>query len=257
MKTPEAPNLPTPCRRNLSFDAEPSRQSTFSRPAIRRLCQPNLISAICPLHSSNPCCTAVFRSVPRNEIFSNLSRIAAVFAESTFRTRGALISAVPPAQKNIRSVTETDSTSFHQKTPEIPHIPLNSTYAVPRNPIFTFSLLPCVRFEPPKCLKAQQAPSLFHPASNVSICNGQLRPPKLDRSEAQLLASSIPFQHAHISLVPVASLTSPSQRPGLQKNTSVYLKTQARLFASISDCSKLDGETGIAFLRNRSCYDPV
>src|SRR5688572_6626295 len=34
--------------------------------------------------------------------------------------------------------------AIHRKIPAIPPIPLNSTYAVPRNQTFRFSLLPCI-----------------------------------------------------------------------------------------------------------------
>src|SRR5688572_25884543 len=36
------------------------------------------------------------------------------------------------------------SASFHQKSPAIPHIPLNSTYTVPRNLTLSGSLFPCI-----------------------------------------------------------------------------------------------------------------
>jgi hypothetical protein len=49
-------------------------QSTFPQPAETDL-RPVLHSAFCTLHSRNPYCTAVFRTVPRNRIFSHLSQI--------------------------------------------------------------------------------------------------------------------------------------------------------------------------------------
>src|SRR5688500_653223 len=77
MKTPEAPNLPPLGKRTLSFDGDPSGQSTFCRRAIPPLREPNL-------HSSNPYCTAVFCTVPRNQIFSPGISAAALPPDSTF-----------------------------------------------------------------------------------------------------------------------------------------------------------------------------
>jgi hypothetical protein len=62
MKTREASIDPTLRRGILSCGAGLSCRSTFYRPAIHRLLPPNL-------HSSNPYCTAVFSSVPRNLVF--------------------------------------------------------------------------------------------------------------------------------------------------------------------------------------------
>jgi hypothetical protein len=112
MKTPEAPGHPTLHGRTLSDPGASPSHSTFSRAATPDRDCPSpvaelithdpspitnpviLHSALRNLHSSNPYCTAVFCSVPRNQIFpSSLFPIAAVSAESTFRTRCELISA--------------------------------------------------------------------------------------------------------------------------------------------------------------------
>ena len=67
MKTPEASNLPTPGRRTLSFDAEPSRQSTFNSRVRSR---PHISSSLLCHLSFQPHCTALFCAVPRNRFFS-------------------------------------------------------------------------------------------------------------------------------------------------------------------------------------------
>ena len=62
---------------NVFRASELSPESTFRLPIIDRLRRLNLHSAISTLHSSNPYCTAVFRSVPRNRVFSPSPRVAA------------------------------------------------------------------------------------------------------------------------------------------------------------------------------------
>src|SRR5688572_2555588 len=88
MKTPEAPDDPTLHGRTLSNPGASPSHSTFSRPAMPDRACPSPIaelithdsspitnplilhSALCNLHSSNPYCTALFCTVPRNQIFS-------------------------------------------------------------------------------------------------------------------------------------------------------------------------------------------
>src|SRR5688500_9594404 len=49
-------------------------QSTFSQPPIRAFHRPILLSTIATPHSRNPSCTAVFRAVPRTQVFSRSVR---------------------------------------------------------------------------------------------------------------------------------------------------------------------------------------
>src|SRR5688500_2854421 len=100
-------------------------------------------AALHSLHSRNPYCTAVFCTVPRNQIFSfgiplGLSS-GSVSPESRLSPRMltfpsqvpdlALFNLFYPRRRSCRQ--RQHSTSFHPKSPAIPHIPLNSTYDVP------------------------------------------------------------------------------------------------------------------------------
>ena len=154
MKMSAAPNLPTLDRRTLSFDAKPSRQSTFRRPAIRPFAQPILHSAIPTLHSPNPYCTAVFCTVPRNEIFSEY--YLASPRSLCRRLNGPLSSRMltlalqgPSNPLYPGSLTQTHHrssafrfTTFHRKLPVIAQIASDFTSALSRTSAGNFPIAP-------------------------------------------------------------------------------------------------------------------
>ena len=114
-----------------SGDLHP-RPVNISHSAISRLQSPAFLprsilhSAISTLHSSNPHGTAFFCIVPRNEIClrSIQNRPEPRLGHPNSRQRSGL----------RRSHVALLRRPMGQKSPAIPHIPLNSTYALPPNP---------------------------------------------------------------------------------------------------------------------------
>src|SRR5687768_6854941 len=106
--------------------------------------------------SQNPYCTALFCAVPRNRFFSSGIQSARFFIRgpslafpiwalghpvqmSTFPPQVPAITLFNPFYPQLRIFTPSEhSTSFHQKSPVIPPIPLNSTYAVPPKLLISF-----------------------------------------------------------------------------------------------------------------------
>src|SRR5688500_12926473 len=85
----------------------------------------------CNLHSHNPYCTAVFRTVPRNRIFSSSPfRIVALFGESTYRPHRPLSSPV--------NILPSAISTLHSENPYCTAV----FSSVPRNQFFSESLFP-------------------------------------------------------------------------------------------------------------------
>src|SRR5688572_726361 len=121
-----------------------AQQNRCPLAGVLPMCQGESVTYVSE-HSSpsrNPYCTAVFCAVPRKRIFSmNVSSARGRVASKQLLRHRQLVdfsTQVPDLTlfnpfypRHLSRSPIKHSTFFHQKSPAIPHIPLNSTYDVP------------------------------------------------------------------------------------------------------------------------------
>ena len=186
MKTNNAPRF----REVLCFPKSPSRYFAMSLYA---------------LHSRNPHGTALFCTVPPNQIFlrSVQNRPEPRLGHPNSRQRSGL----------RRSHVALLRRPMSQESPAIPHIPLNSTYALPPNPAPAGSTFPCPL--PAFTVFTFVSPSIhdFH-AKKISA-------PRCFRRLQSTFASQVPAiinSNRHSSVIPPGE-TPTAGTARLHKNT--------------------------------------
>src|SRR5688572_21167070 len=122
MKTPEALPAPSHRARNLSRTGRPSAQSTFPSRDLRTLHEPVLHSAICTLHSRNPCCTALFCAVPPNQIFSFGTRIEPEFKSGASLAFDIWKLGLSPSGLSLITSLPPEKSTFHSQVSAISNL---------------------------------------------------------------------------------------------------------------------------------------
>ena len=163
MKTPARPAAPTNRAGTLPGSAAFRRTDTMSFPGISSLLNAHFnLSAkftLCPAHPNSRQRSGLRRShvalLRPSPIAIAISRFCGQIRDRSGHIIRVSKTALTPPAKELESETHinahfkrTDNvstesslatlppTAFQRKTPAIPHIPLNSTYAVPRNHAF-------------------------------------------------------------------------------------------------------------------------